>query len=803
MDLFKGSVTPKTDRFLRPLLVTFAVVAVLVELSAQIAQRGRMIGDIAESVLILLSLVLWAITALVILSMAKNNERMKGLLMVGVVLLLTSQVLGLCDEISEFNEVPLLGRSSPWNNPVESALSVLGLGLILIGLYFSLVRVNEAKETLQRDREELAHEVKRREEIEESLRRSEKRYRGLFDKANDIVYTLDAAGNITSVNRMGANLTGYTVEEILRMNVADIVVPEQLGLVREMIRGRIASTAPDRYEVEVVAKDGRKIPLEISTRLMVEKGETLGIHGIARDITERREAERAQKESANELRTLFEANPAAVFLETLDGKILDCNEAAVKTFGYTKQELLRLSVSDLVPEEVFKSFPKLVEDVARRNGSFVESVNVRKNGEVFPVEVSIKPVEIRGERLLYIVIGDISARVRAQEDRRKLEARIRQTQKMESLGVLAGGIAHDFNNLLMGVLGNASVALRELAPTSPARDSMEQIETAALRAADLAKQMLAYSGKGRFVLESIGLSDLVEEMAHLLEASISKGSILKYNFAPNLPAVEGDATQLRQVVMNLITNAAEAIGDKSGVITVCTGVSDCDASYLKTSYLDEDLPGGLYVFLEVTDTGCGMDKETASKIFDPFFTTKFSGRGLGLSAILGIIRGHKGAIRVYSEVGRGTTMKVLLPASGKLVAGAAQQDRADRGIRFEGTVLLVDDEETVRAVSKEMLENCGLEVLTARDGREGVHLFRENSDRISLVLLDMTMPHMGGEEAFQEIRRIRDDARIILSSGYNEREVTDRFAGRGFAGFIQKPYRVSTLVEKLSEVLRG
>ena len=254
--------------------------------------------------------------------------------------------------------------------------------------------------------------------------------------------------------------------------------------------------------------------------------------------------------------------------------------------------------------------------------------------------------------------------------------------------------------------------------------------------------------------------------------------------------------------MNLITNASEAIGDRSGIISITTGAVDCDRAYLTESYLDEELPEGLYVSLEVADTGCGMDAETRAKLFDPFFTTKFTGRGLGLAAVLGIVRGHRGAIKIYSEPGKGTTFKVLFPAVDAEPRSVADRKPPDREAwRGEGTVLLVDDEEAIRALGKRMLERAGFDVLTANDGRDAVELYREHGDQIVCVILDLTMPQMDGEEAFREMRRIRSDVCVIVSSGYNEQEVTQRFVGKGLAGFIQKPYKFNRLLDQVRQAL--
>jgi len=291
----------------------------------------------------------------------------------------------------------------------------------------------------------------------------------------------------------------------------------------------------------------------------------------------------------------------------------------------------------------------------------VEHTHTGSDGETILVEVAAAPIVGDDGEVVQIIetIRDITERKRAEEERLALDRQVQHTQKLESLGILAGGIAHDFNNILMAILGNADLALRDLSPMSPARDNIKEIEKASRRAADLAKQMLAYSGRGKFVVQPIDLGELVEEISYLLEVSISKKVVLKYNMAEKLPTFDGDVTQIRQVIMNLIINASEAIGSRSGVIVLSTGVMYCNEIYLSgvnevlRATLDEPLPEGQYVYFEVADNGCGMDKETMKKVFDPFFTTKFTGRGLGMSAVLGIVRGHRGPIKVSSDLGKG------------------------------------------------------------------------------------------------------------------------------------------------------
>ena len=321
--------------------------------------------------------------------------------------------------------------------------------------------------------------------------------------------------------------------------------------------------------------------------------------------------------------------------------------------------------------------------------------------------------------------------------------------------------------------------------------------------------MLAYSGKGKFIISSICLNDFVKEISQLIESSISKKASLTFRFAEDLPLFEGDATQIRQIVMNLIINASEALGEEGGRITISTGCQFCDRAYLDTSNaafqagLSEPLSEGEYVFLEISDTGCGMDAETQEKIFDPFFTTKFTGRGLGMAAVLGIVRGHKGVIKLYSELGKGTTFKVLFSARQEIASpnNVETEPATKTTWRGKGTILVADDEDSVCFVCQEMLEQCGFKTLTAADGKIALDLFDRHRDEIVCVILDLTMPNMDGEQAFHEIKRLNSGVKVLLSSGFDEQEIAQRFAGRGLAGFIQKPYNLHSLQKTLQSIL--
>jgi PAS domain S-box-containing protein len=524
------------------------------------------------------------------------------------------------------------------------------------------------------------------------------------------------------------------------------------------------------------------------------------------DVTEQKRAEQASRERDARLEALVNSAMDAIVSLDEQQRVVLFNPAAERMFRCRAEQALGADFSRFIALEQRAKYTEQLSEFARsglpsqRVGAAGELSGRRESGEEFTLEASISQCTVQKRKLTTLILRDASERRRAEEERLKFLSQIQQTQKLESLGVLAGGIAHDFNNLLMAVLGHADLALDALPTSSEARDDLAEIRRAAQRATELCKQMLAYSGKGRFVIQPMHIQRVVEEMLHMLRVSMSKNAILKLNFVPNLPSIDADASQLRQVVMNLVVNASEAIGDRSGVITISTGAMDCDRAYLSEAWLDEQLPEGMYVYIEVADTGAGMDAETRLRIFDPFFTTKFTGRGLGLAAVLGIVRGHRGAIKVYSELGRGSTLKVLFPVGQR--AEAREPASLVRGVyEGKGTVLLVDDDESVRAVGRKMLERVGFAVITAADGAEAIARFRERGDDIICAIVDLTMPHVDGAETFRELRRMRPGVRVILSSGYNEQDVTQRFVGKGLAGFIQKPYQLSTLVAVLKEVL--
>ncbi len=508
---------------------------------------------------------------------------------------------------------------------------------------------------------------------------------------------------------------------------------------------------------------------------------------------------------ANLFRLVVEAAPNAMVMIDGTGRISLVNSQAERIFGYERSEMIGQPVEMLINQNLRHNHVAfrdayLDNPEVRSMGAGRELLAQRKNGTEFPVEIGLNPIPTPSGMGVLAAIVDISERRRAEREKAELEAHVRHSQKLESLGVLAGGIAHDFNNLLSAILGNAELAQSMLTDESPATAYLQNILTASQRAAELTRQMLAYSGRGRFEVRRINVSKAVQEITELLRVSLSKKAMLEFKFHPSLPEVEVDTAQFNQVILNLITNANEALPAEGGSIRVNTGLMQADAAYLSGCAFSDQSEPGTFVYIEVIDTGSGMAPETLSRIFDPFFTTKFTGRGLGLSAVLGIVRGHRGAIRVASNVLQGTSFRVLLPA-------LIPQGYTDNGLpgnrwRTSGRVLLADDEPLVRQSTCILLEGIGFDVIQATDGREAVKIAEELAGELRLALLDLTMPRMDGDEAARRILASNPSLPIIITSGYSAQDLTQRLRDNANLVLLPKPFSLSDLSAAVKQALR-
>ena len=768
---------------------------------------GREMGflsTIQRSVVSLLAVGLLALSARHVIRQVYHMPTIKRLVGLATFLLILAELGHLLRKVAVAQGMPLTQWFAIVMTHTAAVSLYVGILLLFASFFSCILETEAAKRRLARETEELVKEIEERKRIEQVAHGSEEKTRLILESIEDGYYEVNLNGDFTSFNDADCRILGYTPGEMMGMNNREYMDEKNAEAVYATFNEVYRTGNPTKaFDWRLIRKDGSTCVVEASISLVRDAaGEPAGFRGIMRDITDRKRAEANLRKSEEKFRVLAETSTAATFIHQ-GGHYRYMNPAAEAITGYSREELFHMDFWEFVHPD----FQDLVRErgVARLHGEHpaarYELAIVTKDGKKRWIDLTVGVIDFEGEPAVLGAFFDTTERRNAEKERLALERQIQRAQKLESLGVLAGGIAHDFNNLLMGVLGNADLALMDMSPVSPVRENLKAIETAAKRAADLARQMLAYSGKGRFVVEPIDIGEVAKEIGHLLVASISKKAVLKFNLPENLPAIEADATQMRQIVMNLVTNASEALGDEEGIVSITTGVRDCDQGYLGGMFLDEGLPSGRYVFIEVADTGCGMDTATCANVFDPFFTTKFTGRGLGLAAALGIVRGHKGAVKVSSEPGRGTTFTVLFPALSHSAVQAGPGADGAAEWRGSGAVLLVDDDEAVRQVGQRMLEKMGFTVVPAGDGRDAVKIFREHEADFVCVLLDLTMPHMDGEETFRELRRIRGDVRVILSSGYNEQEVVNRFPGKVLAGFIQKPYQAAALMETMRDVL--
>lgn len=649
-------------------------------------------------------------------------------------------------------------------------------------------------------------DITERKRMEEELRESREEFNNYFMKSMDLLCIADTDGYFRRLNPEWEKTLGFTLPELVGTPFLDLVHPDDVDAtmkaVADLEAGREVLNFVNRYR----HRDGSHRWIEWRSFAV---GKT--IYAVARDITDRKQTEAALRESEDKYRRLHESVRDGFGSTDLEGRIIDVNHIYHDMLGYTKEELLGLTYQELTPERWRAYEADIIERqvLVRGYSEVYEKELRRRDGRLVPVELRTYLMRDRtGQPTGYwATIRDITERKRMEEERLQLERRLLEAQKIESLGLMAGGIAHDFNNLLAAILGNLELALLRLPKTTSAHSRLERALQATCRATHLTHQMLAYSGKGRFLIARMDLNELMREKADLIRAVVPRTATLSFCLTDEPSMIEADPGQVEQVIMNLISNAAEAIGERPGTITLTTGVQDCDEAYLRRSRLDEKPARGRFVYVEVADTGCGMDEQAQQRLFDPFFTTKFLGRGLGMSAVLGIVRGHKGAIIVESAVGAGSSIRVLFRACPEESGGAkevpGERSSPSNSPSDRRTVLVVDDEEAIREVGAAVLESIGFQSIAAANGEEALRLFKQHADELACVLLDLTMPRMDGVSAFREMMSVRADVPVILCSGLAEEEATQRFGGQGLAGFIQKPYHLQTLKDELARVLQS
>ncbi len=645
-----------------------------------------------------------------------------------------------------------------------------------------------------------ARDVTERWRAEHALRKSEAQYRSLVETSRDLIWTIDLDGRWTFVNNAARTIFGVPPEQLLGRALADAATPAHRAEVLRFLAAVRSGKPRLQVELDLQRPDGATMHLSFSgIPLRDERGQIVGCTGTARDNTEQVAAQRREREANERFAALVTRMPLGYVVWTADFRVLEWNRAAAGIFGYAADEAVGRPARELIiPPEGQKAFDEMCRDLlAGRPGREITLTARRRNGEKLRCEWynTVLP-DAEGKPLGVVTF------IRDVTEREQLEAQLRQSQRLESLGLLAGGVAHDFNNLLVGILGSASLGLEQLPPDSPVRPLLEKVVSAGRRATQLTQRMLAYAGRSAPDVQIMDLNALVHEMAEFATAAFPRTVALRIDTATELPLIRADSSQIQQIIMNLLINAAEAIGERAGQVTVATRAETLSEVRCAAEFPNQKLVPGPYVTLEVSDNGCGMSPDTLSRIFDPFFTTKFAGRGLGLSAMLGIVRAHKGAVKVWSQEGVGTVFRVLLPAAtGVTAAPSVARPRAE--VPRGATVLVIDDEEDVRDVVQAVLESRGVRVLTAPDGQRGLEVFKQNSADIDAVLLDMNMPGLPGPAVFEELLRVRPEVKVLLSTGYSEQEVAGHFARDRLAGFVHKPYTASMLVDKIGAALTG
>ncbi len=615
------------------------------------------------------------------------------------------------------------------------------------------------------------------------------------------------------VNDRAATLVGVHPDEV-RGRVSEwfqrLVHPDDMARVQEQLTA-VASGAQPQIELEfrLRHREGRWVWSLLRARKEQQRSGDVDaaagrVLGILQDISSLKGTEERLRESEARLNAAIESLPFPLWMLGREGVFVLQNSACEQVFG---------NLVGRRPEEVAPSFTMLraweaaIEQANAGHTARGESEALVGDEPRWYLDLA-NPVRNDGQIVGVLGINiDITDRKRAEEKRMELERQLWQSQRLESLGVLAGGIAHDFNNLLVAILGNAELAMADLPPGSTALNSLENIRNAVDRASRLTHQMLAYSGRGKFSVQVVDLNDAVQGMMGLMGSTISKLADLKIELSQGLPAIEVDPSHLQQVVMNVVTNASEALGQEPGSIWLRTGLIELTPELLRENQLGGAPTPGEYVYLEVEDTGCGMDRETLSRLFEPFFSTKFVGRGLGMASVQGIVRGHRGALFVESAPGKGTRIQICFPRSHAELperpqVQTAPQEQA-RPQRNTPLVLLVDDEALIRDLGTRILGRNGFDVVTAQNGREAVELFAADPDRYQCVILDLTMPEMDGRAAYEEMQRIRHDVPVVLCSGYDQKEVTERFSGLGVKAFLAKPYNATQLVSSVRSVIES
>ena len=647
--------------------------------------------------------------------------------------------------------------------------------LVMLGASVSLRR--KVKEQT-----ELIREQVKREAALEDL------YRSLFENANDVIYTHDVTGRLKSLNKAGERAFGVKREQATQVNLRDFVVTEQRADFERWMEKQSAGQGAGAFELRIRSREGKQAVLEVSARRIQREGGSPEIEGIARDVTERKAAEEALRQSEERFSSAFRLSPLPIAISTLsEGRLLSVNESFLKLFGFSREEVVGQTTGDLgvfaEPEERGR-INQLIRE--QRSVCGHECRFRTKTGSLRTALLFIEVIDLGPERCMLTVAHDVTERLH-------LESQLRQALKMEAVGRLAAGVAHDFNNILTVIQGNAEVALARKNILPEFARPLEHISDAAQRAASLTRQLLTFSRQQKMQTSPVDLNVLTNNSAKMIRHLLTDDIVLKVHYTANLPVIQADPTMMEQIIMNLVVNARDAM-PRGGQVNVTTAVVRVDAGHVK---LHPESREGEFVRWSVADNGTGMDAATLSRIFEPFFTTKDPGKGtgLGLATVYGVAKQHKGWIEVESEVGKGTTFHIFFPC--ERVTAPAARKRTPKTIRTgQETILVVEDEVAVGELVRSVLEESGFRVLKATSGLQALEIWNEHAAAIDLVLTDMKMPKgMSGGELVENLRALRPDLKVIFTSAYAPEAQGCKLALREGFNFLPKPYTPPKLVQ--------
>ena len=640
-------------------------------------------------------------------------------------------------------------------------------------------------------------------EAQEQLRRSEKRYRTLLETLPAAVLVVNRAGDIVVANRTAKVWTGLSEDKLHGWNLAQFLEPADLEVMRERMsrlfaEGKVEGTW--RYRVRLPSGEGRWVE-SASVRLDEDDAEPLALV-IVWDVTEQERSRSELELSQQRFKALFDNVPEAIFVfDAQTYRILDVNRVATERYGYTKEEFVRMTILDIRPQQEVTVIKRLLSGAQPGEPGLLpgEYWHRRKDGSVFPVAIYRQVLDLEGQRIVIAVAVDLTERKRSEEEKRRLQQQLLQAQKLEAIGTLAGGVAHDFNNILTGIIGLADLIMLDSPSDSSLYRDAQEIKKAANRAATLVRQLLAFSRRQLMQPQRVSLNDVVLDMSRMLRRLIGEDVELKQVLAENLPPVKADPGQIEQVIANLAVNARDAMPE-GGELLLETSLVVLDSHYCETHPWARP---GKYVLLTVSDTGVGMDPTVRERIFEPFFTTKERGQGtgLGLSVVYGIVKQHDGLIHVYSEPGRGTTFRIYLPALEGESEPLHHTESVPRVIQGSETVLVVEDEEIVRALAVRALERAGYRVLEAGNGEEALEVLSRRRGEVGLVFADVVMPVMGGRELYDRVREMYPDLPFLFASGYSLNGVHQRFVLEEGLDFIAKPYDPEQLLLRVRDLL--